>query len=411
MTPLNRRRFLQAATSGVGALALGADRLAAAQRSVTSPNADIVVVGAGAFGGWTALYLREMGHTVTLIDQYGPGNSRATSGGETRQIRAVYGEREIYTKWVLQAFDRWQAREAEWGKKLFFRTGQLSLAPEWTKELIETRKVFDRLGVKYDMVKPDDLARQYPQMTMNNVGVAMSTPSTGVLKAREGCLAVAQAFEKKGGRFVTAKVELGARAGGALQDVALSTGQRVSAPIFVFACGPWLPKVFPSVMKNKLETPRRAVFFYGTPPGDQRFTYPNFPTWSVDNAYGFPCIEGKGFKVVPTFERELVDPDTQEHTLTADELRKGRAFAAKWFPALARQPLVDARICQREDSIDDHFIVQQHPELNNVWLVGGGSGHGYKHGIMLGDYVANRVVGQDKNPELAATFALKAATF
>jgi glycine/D-amino acid oxidase-like deaminating enzyme len=224
-------------------------------------------------------------------------------------------------------------------------------------------------------------------------------------------VAVAQAFEKKGGRFVTAKVELGTRTGGSLQDVALSTGQRVSAQTFVFACGPWLPKVFPAVMKNKLATPRRAVFFYGTPPGDERFTYPNFPTWSVDNAYGFPSIEGRGFKVVPTFERELVDPDTQEHSLTADELRKGRAFAAKWFPALARQPLVDGRICQREDSVDDHFIVQPHPELRNVWLVGGGSGHGYKHGIMLGDYVAHRVTGQDKSPELAATFALKAGTF
>ena len=411
MAPVNRRRFLRAASGGVGALAVGTERLFASQGTAAGTATEVVVVGAGAFGGWTALYLREMGHTVTLIDQYGPGNSRATSGGESRQIRAVYGEREIYTKWVLQAFDRWQAREAEWGKKLFFRTGQLSLATEWTKELTETRKVFDRLGVKYDVVKPDDLARQYPQMNTRGIAVALSTPSTGVLKAREGCVAVAQAFEKKGGRFVTAKVELGSRAGGALQDVALSTGQRVSAQTFVFACGPWLPKVFPSVMKSKLATPRRAVFFYGTPPGDERFTYPNFPTWSVDNAYGFPSIEGRGFKVVPTFARELVDPDTQEHSLTADELRKGRAFADKWFPALAQQPLVDSRICQREDSIDDHFIVQPHPELGNVWMVGGGSGHGYKHGIMLGDYVANRVVGQDKNPELAATFALKATTF
>ena len=109
----------------------------------------------------------------------------------------------------------------------------------------------------------------------------------------------------------------------------------------------------------------------------------------MDNAYGFPSIEGRGFKVVPTFQRELVDPDTQEHALTADELRQGCAFADKWFPALAQQPLVDSRICQREDSIDEHFIVQQHPELRNVWVVGGGSGHGYKHGIMLGDYVAN----------------------
>src|SRR6476619_5170615 len=190
MAAFNRRRFLEAAGAGVGALAAswnaslsaGAGRgaKAAGERPVqtpsNNPNADIVVVGAGAFGGWTALYLREMGHSVTLIDQYGPGNSRATSGGETRQIRAVYGEREIYTRWVLQAFDRWQAREAEWGKKLFYRTGQLSLATEWTKELTETRKVFDRLGVKYDVLTHDDLARQFPQMTMRGIEVALSTP-------------------------------------------------------------------------------------------------------------------------------------------------------------------------------------------------------------------------------------------
>jgi sarcosine oxidase len=411
MRRVNRRRFLQAASSGVGALALARRARAGAQESVAPATAEIVVVGAGAFGGWTALYLREMGHAVTLVDQYGPGNARATSGGETRQIRAAYGEREIYTRWVLEAFDRWQAREAEWGRKLFFRTGQLSLAREWTKELTDTRKVFDKLGVAYDIVEHDDLVRQYPQMNMHGVDFAMRTPGTGVLKAREGCVAVAHAFEKKGGRFVTANVEPGARAGDTLQDVALSNGSRVSAQTFVFACGPWLPKIFPAAMKNKLATPRRVVFFYGTPPGDERFTHPNFPTWSVDGAYGFPSIEGKGFKVVPTFERVLVDPDTQEHTLTVDEIRRGREFVTKWFPALAQQPLVESKVCQREDSVDDHFIVQRHPELGNVWIVGGGSGHGYKHGIMLGDYVARRIVGKDTQPELAATFALKDRTF
>ena len=201
MMALNRRRFVKVAGSGVGALTLGGGRLLAPQGSSANANAEIVVVGAGAFGGWTALYLREMGFTVTLIDQYGPGNSRATSGGESRQIRAAYGEREIYTRWVLAAFDRWQAREAEWGRKLFFRTGQLSLAREWTKELTDTRKVFDKLGVKYEVVKHDDLVRRYPQMNMQDVDFAMYTPSTGVLKAREGCVAVAQAFEKKGGRL------------------------------------------------------------------------------------------------------------------------------------------------------------------------------------------------------------------
>ena len=70
MTPLNRRRFLKAASGGGGALALGADRLFASQGAAANANAEIVVVGAGAFGGWTALYLREMGFTVTLIDQH-----------------------------------------------------------------------------------------------------------------------------------------------------------------------------------------------------------------------------------------------------------------------------------------------------------------------------------------------------
>src|SRR6476661_1160592 len=153
MTPVNRRRFLEAATGGVGALAAGAWPAGASQGATARGGAEIVVVGAGAFGGWTALYLREMGFTVTLIDQYGPGNSRATSGGESRQIRAGYGERELYTRWVLQAFERWKTREAEWGRRLFFQTGQLSLTREWTKDLTDTRTVFDKLGVKYDVVK------------------------------------------------------------------------------------------------------------------------------------------------------------------------------------------------------------------------------------------------------------------
>src|SRR5256885_6542544 len=154
MTRCNRRRFLKAAGSGIGTLAAASWRasLSGEQRqdAPTNANAELVVVGAGAFGGWTALYLREMGFAVTLIDQYGPGNSRATSGGESRQIRAGYGDRELYTRWVLQAFERWTAREAEWGRRLLFQTGQLSLTPEWTRELTETRKVFDRLGGKDD---------------------------------------------------------------------------------------------------------------------------------------------------------------------------------------------------------------------------------------------------------------------
>jgi hypothetical protein len=224
--------------------------------------------------------------------------------------------------------------EAEWGKKLFYRTGQLSLATAWTKELIETRKVL--IGhVTDDIMKPDDLARLYPQMNTRGIEAAMSTPSTGVLKAREGRVAVAQAFEKKG-VAVTAKVELGTRAGNALQDVALDRRRSRHNP--VFACGP-LPKVFQSVMNNSWPL-RRAVFFYGTPPGDHRFTYPNFRPGRSTTPTGF-CIEGRGSRWC-RLERELVDPDTQ-HALTPEELRKGARSPTNGFGAGA------AVACRQQD--------------------------------------------------------------
>ena len=412
MTPFNRRRFLKTASSGAGALALGADRLFASQGAAANATAEIVVVGAGAFGGWTALYLREMGFIGHADRSVRSGKFARDLGRRvTADPRRLRGTRDSIRDGCCRRSTAGRRAKPNGGRGSSSEPVSCRWRASGPRSSPTPGRSSTSSGSSTMSSSMTIFARQYPQMNTQSVDFGMYTPSTGVLKAREGCVAVAQAFEKKGGRFVTAKVEMGQRSGGTLQDVALSTGQRVAAQTFVFACGPWLPKVFPSVMKNKLATPRRVVFFYGTPPGDERFTYPNFPTWAVDEAYGFPSIEGKGFKVVPTFERVIVDPDTQEHTLTPDELRKGREFVAKWFPALATQPLVESKVCQREDSIDDHFIVNQHPELTNVWLVGGGSGHGYKHGIMLGDYVANRVVGKDKNPELAATFKLKDASF
>ena len=381
-------------------------------RSQAATTADVAVIGAGAFGGWTALYLREMGLSVTLIDALGPGNARAASGGETRQIRAGYGEREIYTRWVMEAFDRWETRQTEWGGlRLFYRTGQLTLAREWTPNLKATREVLDRLGIESEVIEHDDLVRRYPQFNHDGFEFGYYVPSTGVLMAKRGCLAVAQAFQQKGGQFVLAKAAPGRRSGGALQEVTLSTGQTVSAQTFVFACGPWLPQVLPNPMKSRLVTPRRVTFWFGVPPNDNRFTYPNCPNWSVRGVYGFPSIEGRGFKVATEFDSVPFDPDTGERIVTTDEVRRAREFVASAFPALRDQPVLESRVCQYETSVDAHFIVDRHPEMENVWIVGGGSGHGYKHGIMMGDYAARRVVGKETSAELDATFRLKEDTF
>ena len=165
MRRLSRRSFLEVAGAQAAALALS-------RRAGAQPSSEVVVVGAGAFGGWTALSLREMGVPVTLIDAYGPGNSRASSGGETRQIRAGYEDRELYTRWVLEAFDRWKAREAEFGRRLFYETGRLLLAPEWNRGLETTKAALDKYHVPNERIAPDELRRRYPQMTVEEIGRA-----------------------------------------------------------------------------------------------------------------------------------------------------------------------------------------------------------------------------------------------
>ena len=420
MVKSSRRKFLSVSGGSLGLLAMTGGRSHAAEpiKSIHSRQAanastvDVAVIGAGAFGGWAALYLREMGLSVALIDTYGPGNARAASGGETRQIRAGYGEREIYTRWVLEAFKRWDARQEEWGGlPLFYRTGQLFLQRQWSRSLRATQSVLNKLGVENEVIEHDELARRYPQFNLDGIDFGYYIPSTGVLMARRGCFAVAEDFERKGGQLVLAKAKPGRQSGRQLQEITLSTGQTIAAEKFIFACGPWLPKVLPNPMKDRLMTPRRVTFWYGVPADDNRFTYPNCPNFDMASVYGFPSIEGRGLKFATEYDSIQFDADMDERLVTENEVERAREFLHKWFPALHDQPLLESRVCQYETSVDEHFIVDHHPDMENVWIVGGGSGHGYKHGIILGDYVARRVTAQATNPELDLTFKLKQETF
>jgi glycine/D-amino acid oxidase-like deaminating enzyme len=395
-----RRTFLKAAAA-----------TALAPKLASAATSDFVVVGAGAFGGWTALHLRELGHEVTLLDAYGPGNARASSGGETRQIRIGYGAQELYSKWVVKAFEKWRAREEEWHEKLMFETGRLQLASRWSESLRATKAVFEKLGADYEVIGHDDLRRRYPQMNPDGVEFAFFEPQAGVLRARRSLALVAEAFERKGGKFRIDRAHPPEGSGIRLDAIRLGTGDSLQASTYVFACGPWLSSMFPEAMKGKLFVPRRDVFFFGTPSGDDRFTYPNFPNYSEDAYYGFPGLEGRGFKVCPVGEMIPFDPDRDERVASPYQLQRARAYLALRFPDLKEQPLVESRVCQLEMSVDEHFIVQRHPQWSNVWIAGGGSGHAFKHGPVLGEYIARRVALDEGEPELETIFRIKPESF
>ena len=314
---VDRRNFLKTVVAAHAGAALST----AAARQTRKP-ADVIVVGAGAFGAWTAYYLRHLGARVRLVDAYGPGNSRATSGDETRGVRSSYGDRgiraELWTTWANRAIDRWTTFDAEWGKqmkvRLFFNTGDFIFRPAPEVFTERTQELWKQLRIPFEVPKVEDVAREYPQFDLTKIAFALYDPRAGVVRARRACEVVAEAFRQSGGEVLMGYAALGDRDGERLQSIR-TTGPAatLTAATFVLALGPWFPKAFPDLMATRIRTPLGHVHYFGTPPGDDRFTFPNMPSWNFPGVTGWAALppDNRGFRVrlrgsAPT------DPDTSD---------------------------------------------------------------------------------------------------
>lgn len=430
---IDRRTFVRAATAGTGAALAGIGPLRAGETSGaeapaagksapavhTRQTPDIAVVGAGAFGAWTALNLQRAGARVKLIDQYGPANSRATSGGETRGARTGYGDRGhglLWTRWAKRAIDKWKEWDEE-GKELllprvFFNTSDLILRDEWTEFLEETRRNWDVAGVGYEVLDADEVRRRWPVIDLTDITVALWEEDAGVVRARRAIESVAQVFEQAGGEITIARATMGPGGGGRLNALSLQPGESVSAETYVFALGPWFPKAFPELMGNRLRIPIGNVLYLSTPPGDNRYSYPNLPSYNFPGVTGWPALgpDNRGFRV-RRGGRGPDDPDTSRRWLREEEYESPRAFVRERFPGLADAPVSETRSCHYEISRTANFFFDHHPEYDNVWLAGGGSAEGFKFGPVIGEYLAGRILGTETDAELIETFRLPEEEF
>jgi monomeric sarcosine oxidase len=377
-----------------------------------------VVVGAGVFGAWTAYHLRGAGYRVILLDQYGPANSRASSSGESRVIRAAYGSDEIYTRMARRSMAIWSAFFARTGHPLFHRTGVLWMARAADTYLQASRETMRRLGIPYRDLPAAELRRLYPQIRVDEDTEALFEPDAGALMARQAVQAVVEAFLEDGGVYRHAAVHA-PRGEGRLERVVTSDRESIHADGYVFACGPWLGKLFPDALADRIFITRQEVLFFGIPPGDRRFEPPQMPVWldfSYDfshnssndlGMYGFPDLENRGFKVAFDAHGPAFDPDTGNRAVSAEKISAAREYLRQRFPVLADAPVVDGRVCQYENTANGDFVIDRHPGYENVWIAGGGSGHGFKHGPAVGEYGAGLVTGSDMPVEARFSFASK----
>jgi sarcosine oxidase len=356
---------------------------------------DVAVIGAGVFGAWTAYWLRRSGLSVTLVDAHGPGNSRSSSGGETRILRIGYGADELYSRWALRALGIWKEFAEEAGEPLFQPTGVLWLADDGDEYSQQSYECARRAGAKVERLSAADVHQRWPQIAVDDVTWAAFEPQSGVLMARRAVAAVVTNAEARG--VIYQSGEVGPKAiQGKVTSVALRGGGSIRAGAFVFACGPWLPRLFPELLGKRMYITRQEVFFFGVPAGVEDYRAGKLPTWlrHRDDFYGMPDIENRGLKLSCDRHGEAFDPETGPRLPSAKAANETREYLGRRFPAMKDAPIVEARVCQYENSSNGDFLIDRHPDCENVWIAGGGSGHGFKHGPVLGEYCAALVRGE-----------------
>jgi monomeric sarcosine oxidase len=360
----------------------------------------VVVIGAGVFGTWTAVYLLRKGHKVTLVDAWGPAHSRASSGGESRLTRGAYGKDAIYTRMALDSLREWKALNAVSGLPVFHECGILFFFPREEQYVRDSLAAHKEIGAPTQALDRAEMTRKFPMIDFDGVDVGLYEPGFGALMARRSVQVLADVFVQRGGTHVKGEVRPPPAVGSELKTVDLANGERISADRFVFAAGPWLPKLFPDVIGPRILPTRQEVFFFAPPAGDRRFSPDLMPGWADFNEgdifYGFPDLENRGVKFAHDQHGAEVDPDTQDRRPTQAALAEIIAFRDRRFPLLKGAPLTEARVCQYENSSNGDFLIDFHPQLKNVLLVGGGSGHGFKHGPEVGRYAADRLLGSGK---------------
>ncbi|CAN5248085.1 N-methyl-L-tryptophan oxidase [soil metagenome] len=351
-----------------------------------------VVVGAGVFGASLAYTLVWRDWDVTLVEARAPGHARASSGGESRLLRYAHGADRWHTRLAWRARTLWRELEQRTGTELFVPAGTAWFAHRhdgWEADS-EATMAAERIPVR--RLGTAEAAALFPDLATGDLSFVLFEPEGGVLRAAAAVRALVDATLSAGGRLVPGE----ARPDGAAVDV---DGRGLRADRVVWACGPWLPRLFPGLVD--LRVTKQDVLFFGAPPA---WRTPPVPTW-VDYdgaAYGLGDLDGHGVKACPDVEGEEFDPEDGRRELSPVNERRARDYLRLRFPSLADAPLLGARTCQYTLTADTHFVVAPHPHDPSVWLLGGGSGHGFKHGPALGEYVAELLAGErEPDPRFA----------
>jgi sarcosine oxidase len=358
-------------------------------------NGRIAVVGSGVFGSWIASLAARAGIETTLIDQYRPANELSSSAGSSRIIRRAYGTDEIYTLFAQRSRELWtEFLSAENRSHCFRRTGVLWLANGGEVSIHAARGIFERHQLTHEFLEIAAIRRLCPEMDVPAGTVALFESDCGALLAEESVRAVVESAVRNGARYVSGRVEP-SRPVGSMHSLEIENGEPIEADVFIFACGSWLPKLFPEVLGTAIFPTRQEVFFFEPPAEWAQSDAASLPIW-VDQTdsripYGFPDIDDAGIKVAFHRTGPQVDPDSGSREVRREQVTEAAEYLRMRFPAMRAPVFRRGRVCHYENTSSGDFLIDRHPSMPNVWFAGGGSGHGFKHGPAVAEYLLEAI--------------------
>jgi len=411
-SPSRRALLTGLAALPVAATAVAAERKERRPKKRKPPrpkiqHVDVAIIGAGVFGAWTAWHLLRAGKSVRLFDAYGAGNARASSGGASRVIRMGYGADTLYSDMARESLPYWKDLSDTASAPIFHNTGVLWFAPEGEAYTAQSLAWLQASRVGHEHGDVSWLQTKYRQIQFYQGEAGLLESEAGALIAARGVQEVIADAGIEVERVVMPAPLFSKR----IRRHTLPDGG--TADHLVYAAGPWLAELFPQHLTGRIVATRQEVYHFGAPQGDTRFAPPELPVWADFNhgriVYGIPDLEGAGFKIAFDMHGPVIDPDTMERTPTAAGIAEARAYVARRFPGLAGAPLIGARVCQYENSANGDYLIDRFPGQERVWLVGAGSGHGFKNGPAVGKRVAAHILDKDRAIEPRFSFASKGA--
>jgi glycine/D-amino acid oxidase-like deaminating enzyme len=345
-----------------------------------------VVVGAGAFGCAAADALARRGWEVTLVERYAPANARGSSGDRTRLLRLGHAEfgpdgDAAYIASAQRGIAGWQALSDELDADLITTTGLVWLArtPDGMEATVGERLA--AAGLPSERLDPGAVRDRFPAITVDDLAFGLWEPGAAVIRAGAAVEALLRRAVRHGARLVLGEAQPAGDRGVSVADEALG------GDCVVWACGAWLGRVLGPVAPVRA-TWQDVLYFHAAP------GWRDAPAW-VDadgGAYGFPDVDGVGIKAVTHEPGPTFDPDRDERIVRTESVAALQAFLDRRFPGAGG--LLWGRVMPYEMTPDGHFIAGAHPERAGEWIVGGGSGHGFKHAPALGEHVADLIEGR-----------------